>query len=119
MEPAGKLPQQELLTQNELLKQQVGQDTEPLGTGRELHVLNLHSKEPCVPGAAQQLGRCQCWGGGAWGPNSASSRHSSGRTTAMGHRASPHALGGSAVMGLLRGGVWPQPGTPTFFFPAR
>lgn len=47
MEPAGKLPQQELLTQNELLKQQVGQDMEPLGTGKEIHVLNLHSKE-CV-----------------------------------------------------------------------
>lgn len=61
MEPAGKLPQQELLTQNELLKQQVGQDTEPLGTGKEIHGLNLHSKEPSVPAAARQVSVLGWW----------------------------------------------------------
>lgn len=90
MEPAGKLPQQELLTQNELLKQQVGQGTELLGTGKEIYVLNFHSKEPCVPPAAGQVSVLGWWG---WGPNSTSSRHSSGRPTAMGHGASPHTWG--------------------------
>lgn len=42
------MPQQELLTQNELLKQQVRQDTEPLEAKRELRVLNLSSKELIV-----------------------------------------------------------------------
>lgn len=46
MEPVGKVSQQELLTQNELLKQQVGQDTQPLETGKELYVLDLPGKEP-------------------------------------------------------------------------
>lgn len=64
MEPAGKLPQHELLTQNELLKQQVGQDTEPWGTGKGMHVLNLHSEEPCVPAAARQVSVLGCWGVG-------------------------------------------------------
>lgn len=56
MEPAGKLPQQELLTQNELLKQQVGQDTEPLGTSKGMHVLNLHSKEPSLCASSSWAG---------------------------------------------------------------
>lgn len=92
MEPAGKLPQQELLTQNELLKQQVGQDTEPLGTGKEIHVLNLHSKALCARSspAAGQVSVLGCWGLGTqlsivqtliWKDHS------------HGHHASPHAWG--------------------------
>ncbi|KFR06893.1 TNFAIP3-interacting protein 1, partial [Opisthocomus hoazin] len=52
MEPAGKVPQQELLTQNELLKQQVGQDMELPEAGRELRALDLPGKEPGVVGSS-------------------------------------------------------------------
>lgn len=77
METAGKVPSQELLTQNELLKQQVGQDTESLEAGRELPVLDRSGKEPgearsslvCVSAAVV----------GSRGPRLASSRHSAGR----------------------------------------
>lgn len=55
MEPAGKVPQQELLTQNELLKQQVGQDMELLEAGRERYVpWTSLAKSLLRLGAAQQ-----------------------------------------------------------------
>lgn len=57
MEPAGKVPQQELLTQNELLKQQVGQDgaaPAPVEVERELRAPGRPAKSPLWPGAAQQ-----------------------------------------------------------------
>ena len=65
MEPAGKVPQQELLTQNELLKQQVGQDVELPEAGRELRAVDLPGKEPGVGGSspAALRGTVLVWGG--------------------------------------------------------
>ena len=94
MEPAGKVPQQELLTQNELLKQQVGQDTEPLEARRELPVLDLPGKEPSVARSSPAtLAGVSAVMVGSGGPSSASSRPSAGRTTAVGRRANPRAWG--------------------------
>lgn len=66
------MPQQELLTQNELLKQQVGQETELLEAGRELHVL---ARSLVWPGAAPAaLVGVSAVVVGSGGPSSASSR---------------------------------------------
>lgn len=125
MEPAGKLPQQELLTQNELLKQQVGQDTEPLVMDKEIQVLNFHNKEPCVPAADGQVSGLGWWRLGTqlsilqafiWKDHS----HGQwGQPTCLGLGMTGGVKDGSTVMGLLRGGVCPQPGAPTLFLPAR
>ncbi|NXF29307.1 TNIP1 protein, partial [Nyctibius bracteatus] len=94
MEPVGKVPQQELLTQNELLKQQVGQDTELLEAEREPRALDLPGKEAGVarssPAVLAGLGNGGWW----WAALGALPSISPGSLQASGERLHPEQLPG-------------------------
>lgn len=95
------MPQQELLTQNELLKQQVGQETELLEAGRELHVL---ARSLVWPGAAPAaLVGVSAVVVGSRGLSSASSRPFSWKDHSHGPSCQPTCLGLDIAAGVRDG----------------